>query len=106
MKQTMDQFQSVKDSILNSLLDLHTHNLAVLPIGCILFSVVFIIASTFLITTCRFYIGVSLGDRRFRGLEPLTLPYCIPWIGSGLSIIRNPHAFYESAMFVGHQNYP
>ncbi|KAK6827835.1 hypothetical protein PG987_011176 [Apiospora arundinis] len=53
---------------------------------------------TFLVTTYSFHIASRLGGRRFRGLEPPTLPYWIPFIGSGLSIATNPHKFYEDVM--------
>ncbi|KAI9164115.1 Cytochrome P450 monooxygenase calL [Paramyrothecium foliicola] len=34
--------------------------------------------------------------RRYRGKEPPTLPYVLPGVGSALSLIRNPHGFFDS----------
>ena len=54
---------------------------------------------TFLLTFLRFRLQ-CLGDRRFKGKEPPTLPYWIPFVGSALGMVRNPHGFYKGAMFV------
>ncbi|ENH66905.1 Cholesterol 7-alpha-monooxygenase [Fusarium oxysporum f. sp. cubense race 1] len=35
-------------------------------------------------------------DRRYQGKEPSTLPYVLPGVGSALSLIRNPHGFFNS----------
>lgn len=59
-----------------------------------------LLSSTFLVTTCRYYIQTRFRDGRFKGLEPVTLPYWIPWIGSGLTVATNPHKFYEYALSV------
>ncbi|KAI9783662.1 MAG: hypothetical protein M1839_003510 [Geoglossum umbratile] len=57
-----------------------------------------ILTSTFLFTSLRFRLK-CLGDMRLEGKEPPTLPYWIPFIGSSLGMMRNPHGFYKSAMF-------
>jgi hypothetical protein len=58
-----------------------------------------ILTSTFLFTNLRFRLQ-CLGDMRLKGKEPPTLPYWIPFVGSALGMVRNPHGFYKSAMFV------
>ncbi|KAF5681670.1 cytochrome P450 monooxygenase 7B1 [Fusarium circinatum] len=35
-------------------------------------------------------------DRRYKGKEPSTLPYVLPGVGSALSLIKNPHGFFNS----------
>ena len=64
---------------------------AIISIGAVLLS------SIYLITTFRFFVG-SLVDRRYKGKQPLTLPYWIPYLGSALLMTNDAHSFYESAM--------
>ena len=66
-------------------------------LGAIVFLMTLLCCSTYLITTCRFFIG-CLGDRRHKGKQPLTLPYWIPFLGSSIFMATNGHAFYETAM--------
>lgn len=55
----------------------------------------FLLFSTYCFTTIRYFIQRSY-DRRYRGKEPNTLPYILPGVGSALSLIKNPHGFFES----------
>jgi hypothetical protein len=66
-------------------------------LGAIISIIILLFCSTYLVTTCRFFIG-SLGDRRHKGKQPLTLPYWIPFLGSSIFMATNGHAFYETAM--------
>ena len=90
---------NVSASVLNSLLKSTSHNLATLIIWYIFVGFVSIFGGTFLITTCRFHLG-HITNPRNTGKEPPTLPYFIPWVGSALSMISDPHGFYELTMFV------
>lgn len=53
--------------------------------------------TTYIFTTCRFYL-TSRASSRFMGKEPPTLSYWIPWVGNGLSMVRDPHKFYEETL--------
>lgn len=66
-------------------------------LGAIGFLITLLICSTYLVTTCQAFIG-SLYDRRYKGKQPLTLPYWIPFLGSSIFMATNGHAFYETAM--------
>ncbi|KAK1635793.1 cytochrome P450 [Colletotrichum phormii] len=52
---------------------------------------------TYIFTTCRFYLS-SKKNRQFRGNEPPTLAYWLPWVGNGIQMIRDPHKFYEETL--------
>lgn len=54
---------------------------------------------TYIFTSCRFILQ-SPGYRRYRGKEPPSLPYWLPWIGNGLQFARRPHALYDYARFL------
>jgi hypothetical protein len=57
-----------------------------------------ILGSTYIFTSCRFYVGPFLqlwGIRK----EPLTLPYWTSYFGNALSMTRDSRAFYASAMW-------
>ncbi|KAM5384726.1 hypothetical protein ACJA88_002573 [Fusarium oxysporum] len=56
---------------------------------------VLLLLSTHCITTIRYSIQ-RFCDRRYQGKEPSTLPYVLPGVGSALSLIRNPHGFFNS----------
>lgn len=59
---------------------------------------VLLLLSTHCITTIRYSIQ-RFYDRRYRGKEPSTLPYVLPGVGSALSLIRNPHGFFNSIVY-------
>lgn len=67
------------------------HNFVV---ECILFALVLLL-STHCFTTVRYSVQ-RFRDRRYRGKEPLTLPYTLPGVGSALNLITNPHGFFKS----------
>ena len=93
----MEQLKSTQGSISQTLVGVHVYH-GVLLLFKYSFTLVFVVlASTYVFTSCRFYIGCSFENRRLKGLEPLTLPYFIPWVGTGLSIVLNPHKFYQTA---------
>lgn len=54
---------------------------------------------TYIFTSCRFYLS-SKKNRQFRGNEPPTLAYWLPWVGNGIQMIRDPHKFYEETLYV------
>lgn len=54
---------------------------------------------TYIFTSCRFYLS-SKKNREFRGNEPPTLAYWLPWVGNGIQMIRDPHKFYEETLYV------
>ncbi|KAK1980437.1 cytochrome P450 [Colletotrichum cereale] len=64
---------------------------------CILLFLVILCLSTYVFTSCRFYLN-SRASRRFQGNEPPTLSYWLPWVGNGLDMIRDPHKFYEKIL--------
>ncbi|KAH8896784.1 cytochrome P450 [Thozetella sp. PMI_491] len=72
----------------------HIH---VLYIGNITLLSLLVLLGTFLLTTCRFHLGVRFGTSQSGCHKPATLPYWLPWIGSGLALATNPHRFYEHA---------
>jgi hypothetical protein len=47
-------------------------------------------------TEIRFWVQSRGNAGRFRGREPLTLPYTIPWLG-GATRMLNGHAMYNYA---------
>jgi hypothetical protein len=56
---------------------------------------------TFVFTTSRFRVRSMLYESaKYQGREPPTLPYYIPWLGSTLFYLANPHGFMKSAMCV------
>lgn len=57
-----------------------------------------LMSSTYVVTTCRFFIG-SLINRQFKGKQPLTVPYWIPFMGSAIFMANDAHGFYESAVY-------
>lgn len=60
---------------------------------------VLIFGGTFLFTSCRFYLSLALrGKHPRKGQEPLTLPYWVPLIGSGISAIRDAESLYKFAL--------
>ncbi|KAF5001554.1 hypothetical protein FDECE_10902 [Fusarium decemcellulare] len=58
---------------------------------------VLLLLATHCFTTFRYSIQ-RFCDRRHLGKEPLTLPYALPGVGSALSLIRNPHGFFDSVV--------
>ncbi|KAK8040055.1 hypothetical protein PG993_008466 [Apiospora rasikravindrae] len=60
-------------------------------------SIVMLFVATYLFTSCRFH-WTSGHDSRFRGREPPTLPYWIPWLGNAWSMVTDPHKFYEKTL--------
>ena len=63
----------------------------------IFFGITIILVTTYLFTVCRFY--VTRGPRsRFKGNEPPTLPYWIPFVGNAFLMISDPHKFFEQTL--------
>jgi hypothetical protein len=60
---------------------------------------VLLLLLTHCITTIRYSVQ-RFCDRRHKGKEPSTLPYILPGVGSALSLIRNPHGFFNSIVYV------
>ncbi|KAK7920062.1 hypothetical protein PG985_008084 [Apiospora marii] len=60
-------------------------------------SLVMLFVATYLFTSCRFHM-TSGHDSRFRGKEPPTLPYWIPYVGNAWSMVTDPHKFYEKTL--------
>ena len=59
---------------------------------CISFTLalgIILLLSTYFLTTVRYLIKSHFLDRRFKGNEPATLPYWIPFIGSALDMIES-----------------
>lgn len=57
-----------------------------------------VVLSTHCFTTARYYIHYHLIDHHNRGKEPLTLPYSLPWVGSAIYMIENPHGFFDHVL--------
>ncbi|KAK7978389.1 Cholesterol 7-alpha-monooxygenase [Apiospora saccharicola] len=60
-------------------------------------SVAMLFVATYLFTSCRFHL-TSGHDSRFKGKEPPTLPYWIPYLGNAWSMVTDPHSFYEETL--------
>lgn len=60
---------------------------------------VILCAITYLFTSFRFSLTSGLNSR-FKGNEPPTLPYWIPWVGNAWSMVTDPHKFYEETLYV------
>ncbi|KAI9743465.1 MAG: hypothetical protein M1818_002777 [Claussenomyces sp. TS43310] len=91
------RLSKVLENVLRRLLDSTIFTLSARIVGCIALILVGICGGTFLFTSLRFHLEQADG-RRFTGTEPPTLPYFIPWIGSALEMIRDPHVFYQSTL--------
>lgn len=59
----------------------------------ILFGLGIFLVATYLFTLCRFYL-TSGPKSRFEGKEPPTLPYWIPFVGSAIPMVTDPHKFF------------
>ncbi|KAI1144972.1 cytochrome P450 [Nemania diffusa] len=56
-----------------------------------------ILTITYLFTWGRFYLTSGL-SYRFLGNEPPKLPYWLPWVGNAVSMVTDPHKFYEQTL--------
>lgn len=68
---------------------------------CISFALalgIILLLSTFCFTTIRYFIQCHALDRRYKGKEPATLPYWIPFVGSALHMIESPHNFLDQVL--------
>lgn len=61
---------------------------------CILATLLLLLL-THCFTTIRYSVQ-RFRNRRYQGKEPLTLPYILPGVGSALSLITNPHGFFNN----------
>lgn len=82
----------LRDSLKFNMENIASHNKLLLKFGSIALALLLL---THCFTTIRYLVQRSY-DRRFRGKEPLTLPYVLPGVGSALSLITNPHGFFDS----------
>lgn len=80
--------------LVEDFLEVDTDSHAVYTITRTIILILLLLVSTHCLTTCRF-VYQSLFDRRNQGKEPPTLPYSLPWVGSALQLIQNPHGFCE-----------
>ncbi|PGH00652.1 hypothetical protein AJ80_09142 [Polytolypa hystricis UAMH7299] len=63
----------------------------------IFFGLGIFLVATYLFTLCRFY--ATRGPKsRFAGSEPPTVPYWIPFVGSALSMVTDPHKFFMETL--------
>jgi len=84
--------------MIHRFLQILSNNAAAGALAGVVIVILLVFGSTFVYTKLRFRLSsLNYEAQKHQGKEPPALPYYIPWVGSILEYLVNPHGFLKSA---------